>query len=157
MAVYHTRLPEQGVPPRRAARELGLKPRELELAVQLAEVRTVASGPGERVRLDALRPVPATARPESAAAAEVIGTLVTARDPDETEWHRHCLAVALLEARADRPALPARPRVTRGRGEEGGDRGRAPTAGAEGRPRPARPRRLWARLWRPRHAARASR
>uniref|UniRef100_UPI001489AF1A DUF6397 family protein n=1 Tax=Streptomyces sp. I05A-00742 TaxID=2732853 RepID=UPI001489AF1A len=37
---------EHGVPLGRAARELGLKPNEFELAVQLGEVRTAASGPG---------------------------------------------------------------------------------------------------------------
>ncbi|WP_372411132.1 DUF6397 family protein [Streptomyces luteireticuli] len=37
---------ERCVPVLRAARELGLKPGEFELAVQLGEVRTVASGPG---------------------------------------------------------------------------------------------------------------
>ncbi|RLU89108.1 hypothetical protein CTZ27_21905 [Streptomyces griseocarneus] len=35
----------------RAARELGLRPREFELAVQLGYVRTVASGPGGRQRV----------------------------------------------------------------------------------------------------------
>jgi hypothetical protein len=40
-----------GVPFGRAARELGLKPREFELAVQLGHVRTVASGPGGRWRV----------------------------------------------------------------------------------------------------------
>ncbi|MFI1970884.1 DUF6397 family protein [Streptomyces cinnamoneus] len=42
---------EESVPLARAARELGLKPREFELAVQLGEVRTVASGPGGRRRV----------------------------------------------------------------------------------------------------------
>ncbi|MEU3753252.1 DUF6397 family protein [Streptomyces olivoreticuli] len=40
-----------GVPFGRAARELELKPREFELAVQLGHVRTVASGPGGRRRV----------------------------------------------------------------------------------------------------------
>lgn len=40
-----------GVPLARAARELGLKPREFELAVQLGEVRTVAAGPDGRRRV----------------------------------------------------------------------------------------------------------
>ncbi|WP_190127975.1 DUF6397 family protein [Streptomyces mashuensis] len=42
---------EFGVPYARAARELELKPRELLLAVQLGEVRTVADGPGGRRRV----------------------------------------------------------------------------------------------------------
>ncbi|MGW1074177.1 DUF6397 family protein [Streptomyces sp. NPDC002537] len=40
-----------GVPFGRAARELGLKPREFELAVQLGHVRTVRLGPGGRQRV----------------------------------------------------------------------------------------------------------
>ncbi|MFI1179355.1 DUF6397 family protein [Streptomyces sp. NPDC020799] len=40
-----------GVPFGRAARELELKPREFELAVQLGHVRTVATGPGGRRRV----------------------------------------------------------------------------------------------------------
>ncbi len=40
-----------GVPLARAARELELKPREFELAVQLGEVRTVVSAPGGRRRV----------------------------------------------------------------------------------------------------------
>ncbi|WKK24666.1 DUF6397 family protein [Streptomyces olivoreticuli] len=40
-----------GVPLGRAARELELKPREFELAVQLGHVRTVVSGPGGRRRV----------------------------------------------------------------------------------------------------------
>lgn len=42
---------EQSIPFARAARELELKPREFELAVQLGEVRTVSSGPGGRRRI----------------------------------------------------------------------------------------------------------
>ncbi|MEU3353849.1 DUF6397 family protein [Streptomyces sp. NPDC037389] len=40
-----------GVPFARAARELGLKPREFELAVHLGEVRTVSAGPDGRRRV----------------------------------------------------------------------------------------------------------
>ncbi|MFI1252641.1 DUF6397 family protein [Streptomyces netropsis] len=42
---------EESVAFGRAARELELKPREFELAVQLGDVRTVASGPGRRRRV----------------------------------------------------------------------------------------------------------
>ncbi|MFF4734367.1 DUF6397 family protein [Streptomyces sp. NPDC001262] len=42
---------EQGVPFARAARELGLTPRDFELAVQLGEVRTLVCGPGGRRRV----------------------------------------------------------------------------------------------------------
>lgn len=44
---------ERCVPVVRAARELGLKPGEFEPAVQLGEVRTVASGPGGVRRVSA--------------------------------------------------------------------------------------------------------
>ncbi|MFF7685876.1 DUF6397 family protein [Streptomyces syringium] len=54
MAVRQCEVPgttEESVAFGRAARELELKPREFELAVQLGAVRTVASGPGRRRRV----------------------------------------------------------------------------------------------------------
>ncbi|GHC33340.1 DUF6397 family protein [Streptomyces cinnamoneus] len=60
--------------------------------------------PDERAYLIALRPALTQARPETAAARDAVGELVTAEDPDEVEWHLHCLRAALAEARAQRPA-----------------------------------------------------
>lgn len=52
-----------GIPFGRAARELELKPREFELAVQLGHVRTVAAGPGGRRRVPREEIERHTARP----------------------------------------------------------------------------------------------
>jgi hypothetical protein len=69
--------------------------------VQLGEV---VVDPYERTHLDRLRPEPPSGRPESAASREIADRLMLADDPDEILWHRTSLALALDEARADRPA-----------------------------------------------------
>lgn len=69
--------------------------------VQLAEV---VDDPYERTHLDRLRPEPPSGLPESAASREIAERLTVADDPDEILWHRMSLALALDEARADRPA-----------------------------------------------------
>ncbi|MFJ3581910.1 DUF6397 family protein [Streptomyces sp. NPDC090127] len=68
---------------------------------QLAEV---VDDPYERTHLDRLRPEPPSGLPESAASREIAERLMVADDPDEVLWHRMSLALALNEARADRPA-----------------------------------------------------
>ncbi|MFJ8666573.1 DUF6397 family protein [Streptomyces sp. NPDC093600] len=69
--------------------------------VQLAEV---VDDPYERTYLDRLRPEPPSGRTESAAALEIMDRMLLADDPDEILWHRMSLALALDEAREDRPA-----------------------------------------------------
>ncbi|MGW2205935.1 DUF6397 family protein [Streptomyces sp. NPDC001774] len=68
---------------------------------QLSEV---VDDPYERAHLDRLRPEPPSGRPESAVARDLVDRLTVADDPDEILWHRMSLALALGEARADRPA-----------------------------------------------------
>ncbi|MFF9915709.1 DUF6397 family protein [Streptomyces sp. NPDC013457] len=68
---------------------------------QLSEV---VDDPYERTHLDRLRPEPPSGRTESAAARDIVDRLTVADDPDEILWHRMSLALALDEARADRPA-----------------------------------------------------
>ncbi|WP_405861450.1 DUF6397 family protein [Streptomyces sp. NBC_00090] len=69
--------------------------------VHLAEV---VGDPYERAHLDRLRPPPPPGHPVSAAAREVADRLARADEPDEILWHRMSLALALDEARGDRPA-----------------------------------------------------
>ncbi|MFE7951046.1 DUF6397 family protein [Streptomyces sp. NPDC057426] len=68
---------------------------------QLSEV---VDDPHERTHLQRLRPEPPSGRTESAAARDIADRLTVADDPDEILWHRMSLALALDEARADRPA-----------------------------------------------------
>ncbi|MFF5933576.1 DUF6397 family protein [Streptomyces sp. NPDC012508] len=68
---------------------------------QLSEV---VGDPYERTHLDGLRPEAPSGRSESAAARDIVDRLMVADDPDEILWHRMSLALALGEARADRPA-----------------------------------------------------
>ncbi|MCX5395124.1 DUF6397 family protein [Streptomyces sp. NBC_00094] len=77
--------------------------------VHLAEV---VGDPYERAHLDRLRPLPQPAHAVSPAAREVTDRLARADEPDEVLWHRMSLALALEEARADRPApRPGEPRA----------------------------------------------
>ncbi|MDJ0463916.1 DUF6397 family protein [Streptomyces sp. H27-C3] len=69
--------------------------------VQLAEV---VDDPYERAYLQKLRPGPAVAHSESAAAREVVGRLLLADDPDEILWQRVSLALLLDDAREQRSA-----------------------------------------------------
>ncbi|MCT4351905.1 DUF6397 family protein [Streptomyces sp. Je 1-79] len=69
--------------------------------VQLAEV---VDDPYERTHLDRLRPEPPSGWPQSPAAREIADRLTVVDDPDEILWHRMSLALALEEARVDRPA-----------------------------------------------------
>ncbi|GAA3507148.1 DUF6397 family protein [Streptomyces showdoensis] len=69
--------------------------------LQLAEV---VDDPYERVYVDRLRPAPPAWRPTGPTAREIADRLMLADDPDEILWHRMSLALALDEARADRPA-----------------------------------------------------
>ncbi|MEU6988454.1 DUF6397 family protein [Streptomyces sp. NPDC046324] len=64
----------------------------------------VVDDPYERTHLDRLRPEASSGRTESAAARDIVDRLMVADDPDEILWHRMSLALALDEARADRPA-----------------------------------------------------
>ncbi|MFI2076273.1 DUF6397 family protein [Streptomyces triculaminicus] len=110
--------------------------------------------PDERAYLCALRPALVPSRPDAAAARDVVDDLLLAEDPDEIEWYRHCLAAALAQARAARPApgrahpptappAPAAPAGERkppeadtGRaGERAGERARPPRWRAWLRPR----------------------
>ncbi|MEU7137614.1 DUF6397 family protein [Streptomyces sp. NPDC046261] len=116
------------------------------------ELAHAVPDPGERAYLHALRPVLARARPEATAAREVIDELVMAEDPDEIDWHRHCLIAALTEARADRPAPGCHtPTGSAAAPQEPTEPERRPAPPAEPVPgaeptMPARPRGLWARL-----------
>ena len=69
--------------------------------VHLAEV---VGDPYERAHLDRLRPPSESGRAASSAASELTDRLVLADEPDEVLWHRMSLALALEEARAERPA-----------------------------------------------------
>ncbi|MER5309284.1 DUF6397 family protein [Streptomyces sp. NPDC002773] len=69
--------------------------------VQVAEV---VDDPFERAHLDRLRPPPPPGMPVAAAAREIAERLTRADDPDEILWQRISLAMALDEARAERPA-----------------------------------------------------
>lgn len=111
--------------------------------LQLAEV---VDDPYERVYLDRLRPAPPPWRPTGPTAREIADRLMLADDPDEILWHRMSLALALDEARADRPAprpdgrrgppvagggveavpVPVRAEVEAGAGGAGGGAGPAP-------------------------------
>lgn len=64
----------------------------------------VVGDPYERAHLDRLRPPPQPGHPVSPAAREVAERLALADEPDEVLWLRMSLALALDEARADRPA-----------------------------------------------------
>ncbi len=115
------------------------------------ELAHAVPDPGERAYLHALCPVLAQARPEATAAREVIDELVMAEDPDEIDWHRHCLIAALAEARAHRPAPGCHSRADTGPDPAGAsDPEERPTPPAEPVPpaEPATPARrgLWARL-----------
>ncbi|WP_234104508.1 DUF6397 family protein, partial [Streptomyces venezuelae] len=82
--------------------------------VQIAEV---VDDPYERAHLDRLRPPAPPGMPVRAGAHEIAERLTRADDPDEILWHRMSLALALDEARAERPApypgerTPDRPRT----------------------------------------------
>ncbi|MEU3688540.1 DUF6397 family protein [Streptomyces narbonensis] len=69
--------------------------------VHLAEV---VGDPYERAHLDRLRPPPQSGHSVSPAARETAERLALADEPDEIVWLRMSLALALEEARADRPA-----------------------------------------------------
>ncbi|MEU9706568.1 DUF6397 family protein, partial [Streptomyces sp. NPDC047981] len=69
-----------------------------------AQLAEVVDDPYERTHLHRLRPEPPSALPESAASREIAERLTVADDPDEILWHRMSLAIALEEARTDRPA-----------------------------------------------------
>ncbi|MHA4773276.1 DUF6397 family protein [Streptomyces sp. MSC1_001] len=69
--------------------------------VQVAEV---VDDPYERAHLDRLRPPPPPGMPGATAAREIAERLTRADDPDEILWQRLSLAMALDEARAERPA-----------------------------------------------------
>ncbi|MFI9111615.1 DUF6397 family protein [Streptomyces venezuelae] len=82
--------------------------------VQIAEV---VDDPYERAHLDRLRPPAPPGMPVRAGAHEIAERLTRADDPDEILWQRMSLALALDEARAERPApypgerTPDRPRT----------------------------------------------
>ncbi|WP_306327177.1 DUF6397 family protein [Streptomyces venezuelae] len=90
------------------------------IASLLAPVQTaeVVDDPYERAHLDRLRPPAPPGMPVRAAAREIAERLTRAADPDEILWQRMSLALALDEARADRPApypgerTPDRPRAS---------------------------------------------
>ncbi|MEU4211686.1 DUF6397 family protein [Streptomyces sp. NPDC026206] len=112
------------------------------------ELAGAVPDPDERAYLDALRPALTQARPEATAAREVIDELVLAEDPDEIDWHRYCLAAALAQARADRPAPGREGRPQRGQPPSGAlEPVRQGTPAAPARQaspvEPARPRGLW--------------
>ncbi|MDT9686914.1 DUF6397 family protein [Streptomyces sp. P9(2023)] len=69
-----------------------------------AQLSEVVADPYERTHLHRLRPEPPSGLPESAASREIAERLMVADDPDEILWHRMSLALALEEARTDRPA-----------------------------------------------------
>ncbi|MFJ8660082.1 DUF6397 family protein [Streptomyces sp. NPDC093795] len=69
--------------------------------VQVAEV---VDDPYERAELDRLRPPPPPGMPVAAAARDIAERLTRADAPDEILWQRISLAMALDEARAERPA-----------------------------------------------------
>ncbi|GAA3379279.1 DUF6397 family protein [Streptomyces sannanensis] len=69
--------------------------------VQLAEV---VDDPYERAHLTRLRPDLLPGRRDSATSGENVDRLSLADDPDEILWYRVSLALAVDEARADRPA-----------------------------------------------------
>ncbi|MFE6298927.1 DUF6397 family protein, partial [Streptomyces sp. NPDC057866] len=64
-------------------------------------IAEVVADPGERSRLERLRPAPPPGLPVAGAAREVADRLLRAQEPDEIMWHRMSLALALDEARAD--------------------------------------------------------
>lgn len=68
-----------------------------------AQLSEVVADPYERTHLHRLRPEPPSGLPESAASREIAERLTVADDPDEILWHRMSLALALEEARTDRP------------------------------------------------------
>ncbi|MCG3041428.1 DUF6397 family protein [Streptomyces sp. S1A] len=73
-------------------------------AVLTPEVlREAVPDPGERARLEELRPELTTARPESLAARRAVRRLLTAAGEEEVLWHRMGLTLALSTARSARP------------------------------------------------------
>ncbi|MEU3610008.1 DUF6397 family protein [Streptomyces sp. NPDC035033] len=65
--------------------------------------------PRERARLDRLWPPPPPGLPVGGAAREVADRLVHADEPDEIQWYRASLALALDEARAAHPVAEGLP------------------------------------------------
>ncbi|GAA2402969.1 DUF6397 family protein [Streptomyces glaucosporus] len=78
-------------------------------------VEEVVPDEAERARLEELRPDLAPVRPDSLAAREVVGRLLTADGEEEILWHRLGLTLALSTARSARP-LPRPPDGRTGRG-----------------------------------------
>ncbi|MER5965335.1 DUF6397 family protein [Streptomyces sp. NPDC002057] len=68
------------------------------------QVAEVVDDPFERAHLDRLRPPPPPGMPVRATAHDIAERLTRADDPDEILWHRLSLALAVDEARAERPA-----------------------------------------------------
>ncbi|MEU6975684.1 DUF6397 family protein [Streptomyces sp. NPDC046371] len=128
----------------RASRDPWVRTAAIASLLDPLQVAEVVDDPYERAYLDRLRPEPPAWRPTGPTARERADRLMLADDPDEILWHRMSLALALDEARADRPApLPdgrGAPRVAVVRRESEPAREDARSAAAAtGSPGPVRP------------------
>ncbi|GHH72119.1 hypothetical protein GCM10018793_08630 [Streptomyces sulfonofaciens] len=119
------------------------------------EVADVVDDPHERAYLAWLRPERPDQSPAGSPASRVVDELVKADAPEELEWLRSSLSIAVTEARNDRPAPRLEPAAPLG-DEPDGAASPTPQEGGAGQPEtvpedpPARPKRLLARLRRSR-------